>query len=512
MKNFLVSSTPAPLDVACCGTNTFRDKEDRKGSFFSASQSICPKCRKTVQAKIIFRDNKVIITKRCLEHGEFEGLLSSNIDYWMKSLTYTKPGTKPKEFSNPVEKGCPDDCGLCSDHEQHTCSPIIEISNHCDLTCPVCIVWNQNSYNMTMPEFEGIIEGLIRKEGTLELCLLSGGEPTIHPQFFELAEYAAKKKEIKRVLISSHGIRIAKDDEFARRFKDAGLYLSLQFDSLKNENYKTIRGANLLDLKMRTLEKCAKYDIPTIFVPTVARGFNDDELGEVVDFAFTHDFVTSVTIQPAAYTGLGGTSFPFDPMQRLTQVDIHEAIGRTSKWIKKEDFLPIPCSHPSCYTASYMLKLDDGKHIPLTHFGDVSVYLNMLTNRAIMDADDRAEQMIQDAIYNLWSAQSVTVDTEKVLSSLKAILNEYQHAGRLEQDQLWKLSETRVKAIFIHAFMDEFDFEISRIRKCCTHYALPDGRLIPGCSYNNIHRFKDKRLDLTGVPAPDRVPLNTGSK
>jgi len=497
--------------MECCGDNTFKDKEDRRGAFFSASQSICPKCRKTIQAKIIFRDDKVILTKRCKEHGEFEALLSSDINYWVKSLSFTKPGTKPKAFSTPVEEGCPDDCGLCEDHEQHTCSPIIEISNKCDLECPICIVWNQNNYNMSVKEFKGIIDGLIEKEGTLELVLLSGGEPTLHPQFFELAEYATSKTEIKRVLVSSHGLKIARSDEFARRFKEAGLYLSLQFDSLSDDNYHAIRGENLLESKMACLEKCEKYNIPTIFVPTVAKGFNDQELGKVVNFALSHDFVTSVTIQPAAYTGAGGTAFPQDPLNRLTQYDIHKLLEEQTGWLKREDFLPIPCSHPSCYTASYALKIGDGQFVPLTHFGDLAIYLDALTNRAILGSgmDAKAQELIQDAIYNLWSAQSVTVDTDKVLGSLKAILTEYQRSDTLEQEQLFKLQETKIKAIFIHAFMDEYDFEVSRIRKCCTHYALPDGRLMPGCAYNNIHRFKDKRLGLKDVAAPTRSQLGT---
>ncbi len=496
--------------IPCCGTNTFNDKEDRKGAFFSASMSICPTCRKSIQAKIIFRDGKVILTKKCFHHGEFEALLSSDIDYWVKSLTYTKPGTMPRKWSTPVtEKGCPEDCGLCEEHEQHTCSPIIEISNKCDLTCPVCIVWNENNYNMSMDEFKNIINGLIEKEGTLELALLSGGEPTLHPQFFELAEYATSKKELKRLLISSHGLKIARDEEFAKRFKELGLYLSLQFDSLNNKNYKAIRGANLLKAKKDCLDMCKKYNIPTIFVPTVARGFNDDELGAIVDYAFSHDFVTSVTIQPAAYTGAGGTSFPQDNMNKLTQVDIHKLLEAQTTWLKKEDFLPIPCSHPSCYTACYLLKLDNGKYVPLTHFGDVSTYLDMLTNRAILNADEQAKDLIQDAIYALWSAQSVTVDSDLVLKSLKAILKEYSRSNSFEQEQLWRLSEARVKAIFIHAFMDEYDFEISRIKKCCTHYALPDGRLMPGCAYNNIHRFRDQRLKLEQIQAPERAPLVT---
>ncbi|MEK6626471.1 MAG: radical SAM protein [Bdellovibrionota bacterium] len=494
---------------SCCGESTFKDKNDRRGAFFSATQSICPKCRKTVQAKIIFRNDQVILTKRCKEHGEFEALLSSDVNYWVKSLSYTKPGTMPKKFSTPVDKGCPDDCGLCADHEQHTCSPIIEISNKCDLECPICIVWNQNNYNMELSEFRHVIDGLIEREGTLELCLLSGGEPTLHPKFFELAEHARSRQEIKRVLVSSHGLKIGRSDEFARRFKEAGLYLSLQFDSLSDANYHAIRGENLLEAKMACLEKCDKYKIPTIFVPTIARGFNDEEVGKVVNFALSQDFVTSVTIQPAAYTGAGGTAFPQDPMKKLTQVDIHKLLESQTDWLKKDDFLPIPCSHPSCYTACYALGVDKGKFVPLTHFGDVAIYLDALTNRAILGAgmDDKAQQLIQDAIYNLWSAQSVTVDTEKVLGSLKSILKEYQTADTMGQDQLWKLQETKIKAIFVHSFMDENDFDVSRIRKCCTHYALPDGRLMPGCAYNNVHRFNDKRLSMSKVKTPVRQEL-----
>jgi len=492
--------------IPCCTSNPTDTKEDRDAAFFSSTQSICPECRKTIQAKIKFKDNNVIMTKRCLEHGLFESIVSTDINYWMKSLTYTKPGTKPKEWSTPVEKGCPEDCGLCEDHEQHTCSPIIEISNHCDLECPICIVWNQNSYNMTQDEFKGIIDGLIRKEGTLELVLLSGGEPTLHPEFFELCEYATSKPEIKRVLISSHGIKLGKDREFAKRFKQLGLYLSLQFDSLDDKNYKAIRGANLLKTKEACLEHCAEFDIPTIFVPTVARGYNDHELGAVVDFALSHDFVTSVTIQPAAYTGAGGTGFPQDPMKKLTQYDIHTLLDEQTSWLNKEDFLPIPCSHPSCYTAIYLLKLEDGTHLPLTRFADLSEYLDLLTNRAIIGGDGDAKGLIQDAVYNLWSAQALTADSEMVLNSLREIINQYNNDESGEP--VWKLSESKIKAIFIHAFMDEFDFDVSRIQKCCTHYALPDGRLMPGCSYNTIHRMRDERLGLDKVDVPVRVALD----
>jgi len=476
-------------------------------AFFSSEQSICPKCRKTIQAKVVFEDEQVFLHKRCKEHGEFKAILSSDINYWVKSLSYTKPGQKPHEYSTAYQDGCPDDCGLCEEHEQHTCAPIIEISNVCDLECPVCIVWNQNNYNMPFEDFKFTIDNLIKKESALELCLLSGGEPTLHPEFFKLAEYASKHPQIRRTLISSHGLKIARSEEFAQRFKSTGLYLSLQFDSLNDANYKSIRGKNLLSEKMKCLEICEKYGIPVIIVPTVARGFNDKEIGEIINFGLSLDCVTSITVQPAAYTGAGGTSFPSDPLRKLTQVDLHRLIDKQTGWLKENDFIPIPCAHPSCYTAVYLLKVDREHFVPLTHFGDLTTYMNALTNNAILKNDANVQKLIQDAIYNLWSAQSITVDQEKIINSIKTILSGFQKNKNLTESTLHKISEKNIKAIFIHSFMDEFDFNVSRIRKCCTHYALPDGRLMPGCSYNNIHRFKDKRLKLENVLPPERQPL-----
>ncbi len=496
-----------PILTSCCDSSTFDDKLDRKRAFFSATQSICPECRSTIQAKILFEDNNVIMSKRCPEHGEFESIVSSDLDYWIKSLSYTKPGTLPKQWSTKVDKGCPDDCGLCEDHEQHTCSPIIEISNHCDLECPICIVWNQNSWNITVDEFKFVIDGLIEKEGTLELALLSGGEPTLHPQFFELCEYATSKPEIKRILISSHGIKIGKDEQFAKRFKALGLYLSLQFDSLDDKNYQSIRGANLLKTKQACLANCQKFNIPTIFVPTVARGFNDQEIGAVINYALSHDFVTSVTIQPAAYTGAGGTSFPQDPLRKLTQVDLHKLIAEQTDWLEPQDFLPVPCSHPSCYTAVYLLKLENGDYVPLSRFTDLKKYLDLLSNRAIIESDDESQQLVQDAIYNLWSAQSVTADSENVLAALRLLVDSFNSDHPDNHIPLWQKTEQRIKAIFIHAFMDEYDFDVSRIRKCCTHYALPDGRLMPGCAYNNVHRMRENHLDMNRAEIPVRVTL-----
>ncbi len=474
-----------------------KSSTSKGAAFFQSEQSICPLCRKLIQGKILFIDNRVILKKRCPEHGEFQSLLSSDKKYWIKSLTYTKPGATPNKWSTKPLSGCPEDCGLCEDHEQHTCSPIIEITNYCDLSCPICMVWNQNNYHMKFDVLKKIINGLIEKESTLEVVFLSGGETTLHPDFFQFCEHITKKEEIKRVLISSHGIKLGKDDEFAKRFKELGLYLSLQYDTYDKKTSNSMRGTDLLEKKMACLENCDKYDIPIVFVITVARGYNEGELGSILDYALSLDFVTSVAIQPMAYTGSGGTGFPQDPLLKLTQPDIHNLLDKQSKWLKKTDFYPVPCSHPSCYTACYLLKQENGELVPISRFADIESYLDAQQNKAIMSGDDSEEQLIQDAIYDLWSAQSITADSDAVLKSLKAIYNKYNQQDCCQP--IWKQNEKNIKAVFIHSFMDELDMTISRIRKCCTHYALPDGRLIPGCAYNTVHRYRDQRLALHDV-------------
>ena len=189
--------------------------------FHSFSKGLCPQCKRPVDGVRVIRGGKVYLRKQCATHGQSEALISGDADWFLKSLTYIKEGSIPLEYSTKVEKGCPDDCGLCPDHEQHSCLPIIEITNHCNLECPICIVQNRHNYDMSKEEFGSILDGLVKKEGQLETINLSGGEPTMHPQFFELLDMARSVKEIARVSISTNGLRCATDysfcEELARR-------------------------------------------------------------------------------------------------------------------------------------------------------------------------------------------------------------------------------------------------------------------------------------------------------
>ena len=491
-------------------------KKDRDAAFFSYTRSICPKCKKIIDAHIVLRDDRVWMQKKCPKHGFFEVEISSDAEYYTKSLSYTKPGTMPYRFATKVEHGCPEDCGLCEDHLQHTCSPILEINDVCDLTCPVCIVRNQQRYSMSMEDFKSSVDLLVAAEGELPIMLLSGGEPTLHPQFFEFCDYVLRgphQGKIKRLLISTHGRKIAQNRAFAEKFKEGGMYASLQFDTLRAGVYPKTRGVELIDMKMKCIEVIKELDIPTVIVPTVSKGDNSDELGALVEFGLELEQCSSIVIQPMAHTGDGGDGYHGNPAgHRLTMPEVHQLIEEQTGWFKREYFHPVPCSHPSCYTATYLFRMNDGKYKPLPEFVNIRQYLDAMQNRAIIRSDNQLEKMILDSITNLWSATKVGEDSELILSSLKSFLKDtFNSRNPLSAADIERRTEARSKALFIHNFMDPWDLDVARLKKCCTHYVMPDGRLMPGCSYNNLYRHKDDRFFPDAEPpSPAPVKIENG--
>jgi 7,8-dihydro-6-hydroxymethylpterin dimethyltransferase len=476
---------------------TFTSDAASREVFHSFSRGLCPQCKKAVDGVRVIRDGKVYLRKQCPAHGASEGLISGDADWFLRSLTYVKEGSRPLEYSTKVERGCPDDCGLCPDHEQHSCLPIIEITNHCNLECPICIVENRHNYNMTREEMARILDGLVQKEGTLETINLSGGEPTLHPEFFALLDLATAKKQISRVSISTNGLRCAADYAFCEELAKRNVYVSLQLDALSNPALRVLRGAgDQRAAREKALANLKKAGVRTTIVSTVARGVNDDQIGECVRLLYENDFILSLTFQPAAFTGYGGAHFaPHDPLDVMTIPDVVRAAAeQTGGKLEKSDFLPLPCSHPSCFALTYLLKVDDD-FVPFPRFLELDRYLELIANRGTIRPDDQFEEAIRDAIDQMWTSSGQVPDCDRILGVLRrAIFLMYPEDRALELAERLRVGEGLVKTIFIHAFMDVHTFEVDRIKKCCTHYALPDGRLMPGCAYNNLYRDKDSRF------------------
>ena len=163
----------------------------RNHIFHGLTRSLCPECRRVVDAQMLIRDGAVFLRKHCLEHGQQEALVSSDADWYLKSLKYNKPGSTPLEFTTTVEKGCPSDCGLCDQHLQHTCVGIIEVTTRCNLECPTCFADAGVGSDLSLKQVEAILDRLFQTEKQPEIVQISGGEPTLHPEFVGLVETKA---------------------------------------------------------------------------------------------------------------------------------------------------------------------------------------------------------------------------------------------------------------------------------------------------------------------------------
>jgi hypothetical protein len=464
--------------------------------FHSYTRGLCPACKKPVDGVRLLRNGKVYMRKQCPTHGQSEALISGDADWFLRSLTYIKEGSIPLQTSTEVKHGCPDDCGLCPDHEQHSCLPIIEITNHCNLECPICIVQNRHNYSMTKEEFGKILDGLIAKEGVLETINLSGGEPTLHPDFLEFLDMARARKEISRVSISTNGLRVATDYAFCEELAKRKVYVSLQLDALSNPALRVLRGGgDQRAAKEKALSNLERAGVKTTIVSTIAKGVNDQHIGDCIKLLYERDFILSLTFQPAAYTGYGGDHFaPHNPMDVITIPDVVRAAEEQSGGLlTARDFLPLPCSHPSCFGLTYLLKTEGG-YTPFPRFIDLHHYLEIISNRGTIRPDEDFEAAIRNTIDEMWTSAGQVPDGPKILKSLKKAIHQmYPEERALALEERLQIGEGLVKTIFIHAFMDVNTFEVDRIKKCCTHYALPDGRLMPGCAYNLLYRDRDER-------------------
>jgi 7,8-dihydro-6-hydroxymethylpterin dimethyltransferase len=467
------------------------------------TRGVCPVCRRLLAASVLRLGPEIRLERDCPAHGRAVSLLSSDADFYLKSLRTIKPGTEPLAFSTEVREGCPADCGLCPSHEQHTCMPIIEITEKCDLDCPVCLVdagrGRRDGRDLGLAEVGHILDTLVRAEGTLELINLSGGEPTLHPEIRDIVGLCGRP-EIVRTSISTNGLRLAEDDALLDFLVDHNVLVSLQFDGFSGDVLRRLRGADILPAKEKLLEKMEKRQAPLSLVVTVAKGVNEGEIGRILDYFFGHDHVVSLMFQPLSRTGRREGP-PFDPLDRLTVPDVIRIVAEASGGrLERSDFTPLPCSHPACFALTYLLRLEDGRLVPLPRLVSVETCLDIIRNRSLPGLDSGSFARIKDGVYEIWSSSGAAPDSKKVLSAIRAMMREIADAGpEFSARAALAVGERRVKSIFIHHFMDEDNFDLARSVRCCSHYPLPDGRLMPACTYNVLHR---PRPDGSRTSAP----------
>ncbi|PKB79658.1 MAG: radical SAM protein [SAR202 cluster bacterium Io17-Chloro-G9] len=466
-----------------------RVKQDADYIFHDLTRSICPTCKQVIDAQIIIRNNKVYMRKRCPDHGWFEGIISSDAEMYVDSIKFNKPGTIPLEFSTEVKDGCPLDCGLCPEHKQHMCLGLIEVNTACNLNCPVCFANTGIGFSLTLEQVEGMLDRFAEIEGDPEVIQFSGGEPTIHPQLLDMIQ-AAKDRGIRQVMVNTNGVRIAKDDRFLEQLARLDPVIYFQFDGLRPETYMTIRGEDLLETKIKALDRLHEAGLDAVLVAAIERGVNVDEVGTVVEFGLKHPAVRGAVFQPVTHVG---RHIPFDPMERVTIPNVIRGIvEQTGGRFVLEDFVPVPCCFPTCQVNSYVF-VDGEQTVPLPRMLDIDQYLDYITNRALPKAPDA--DVVKKALEGLWSASAVA-GTEKTADQFQCACGPGLELG-------YELSHLKdhIFQIAIKDFLDAYTFNVKQVMKCCVGILVPDGRMIPFCAYNSVGYRETIREEMVQAQA-----------
>lgn len=453
------------------------------------TQSICGECHKIIPAKVIADDNKVYFHKFCPDHGRDKQLIYTDVDFYLQAQRSVKPALMPLEFSGNHTLPCPQGCGFCSRHEQHLCLPIVEITSRCDLQCPICIADAGDDWDMTVDEFDHIINTLIRAERQIDVINLSGGEPLLHPHLLEIVDHALAHSEIIRASISTNGLMLLKNPSIVQELKKRDVVIALQFDGYDDRTYEILRGCKLVKQKVAILDLLVSAGVSVSLTYTAAGGINTDpsEISRVLELLFSNPSIISMMIQPLSFAGRGDKLKTH--IEKISIPDIIRLLDKAgNNRIKASDFAPLPCSHPLCFSLAYYLMHEGGNSVSLNQLIEPSQLMDTLANKTIFGLDDQESERMKDMIYQLWSGSSDTAPCAcTVMKTLRTILDQMNRSG-FQPRQAFMLGQKHIKSIFIHAFQDAGCFDLSRVRRCCQGYAQPDGRIIPACVHNVLGR------------------------
>ena len=450
----------------------------RKYTYYDFTLSLCPECLERIDAKIVFEDDNVYMLKRCKTHGASKVLIADDVAYYKNIRNFNKPSDIPFKFNTKTHFGCPYDCGLCPDHEQHSCLTIVEVTDRCNLSCPTCYAGSSPSYgrHRTLDEIKQMLDTIVENEKEPDVVQISGGEPTIHPQFFEILDYA-KTLPIKHLMLNTNGIKIAMDYDFAERLAtyapDFEVYL--QFDSFKKEALESLRGANLLKVRELALVHLNKLNLSTTLVVTLQKHLNDDEIGKIIDYGLQQKCVRGVTFQP---TQIAGRLENFNSQtDRITLTEVRRKILEQSEVFNEDDLIPVPCN-PDSLAMAYALKLD-GEVYPLTRYINPKDLLDNSNNTIVYEQDEHLHGKMIDLFSTGNSVEKASENLHSILCCLPRI-----DAPNLSYDNLFR--------VIIMQFVDAYNFDVRSIKKSCVHIVNKDNKIIPFETMNLFYRDDKK--------------------
>jgi hypothetical protein len=435
--------------------------------------SLCPACLAHVPALIFTRGKRVLMRKLCPGHGPSEALLEndedfyhlSNKDQWGRRYEQDDVMAFP-EF----DSGC--NGGNCGGHDDNaefadqlankSCTILVEVTNACNLACPVCYSDARGNRKMPFDKFKEYLSRLIEIKNGLDSVQLTGGEAALHPDFWEMVAFLHRER-VKKIYLPTNGIAFA-DPSIANRltpFRDK-LMVLLQFDGNSVEANRAMRAANTAEIRNRVIENLSRLEIHMQLTMTITLGVNDHEVGWVVETGLRHPNIKVVALQPVTYSGR--YDLAQDPMSRMTLSDCVKAVaGQLFRRTRTTDFKPIPCSHPNCgwitlFVQRFGFTANLARHI------DLDQAMNQAANRTLLNSEE-----------------------------LRSIVN--PHKSFLSRVGVWAgrklIRSTDVFAIAIKPFMDRFNYDQDRISACCHHLLDTNGNPVSFCEYNALVRPRD---------------------
>lgn len=500
-------------------------RKNRPYEFYDTTSSVCSTCLYPVEAKIIFKNNHVYMDKWCPIHGSERVLMMDDAGYYRSCReVYVKRPEMPENFSTPMQYGCPYDCGLCPDHMQHSCLTIVEITDVCNLDCPVCFADSGTSRETSLPHLfyrhksfatvKAMLDTVVACEGEPDVVQLSGGEPTLHPELFAILEYI-QTLPIRHVMINTNGIRLAKEPEFAARLADyaywlqhsekvQGLEIYLQFDSLDDAHMVALRGAKLARIHEQALANLDAHNLSTTLVATIKKGLNDGEMGRIIEHALSFRCIRGVSFQPLSEAGRvewdeAIINTKQDSKQRLTISELRRNIAEQSDVFTLEDIVPVPCN-PDTLAMGYALKTHaeasatpstvvTASVVPLTRYLTPDVIMNGGANTILFEQNLEVQTTAKAQLIKVLSTNHSPESQANCLSELLCCLPKID-APHLSYENVFR--------VMIVQFMDAQNLDIRALKKSCIHFAQADGTMIPFESFNLFYR-DDRRDKLAEI-------------
>ena len=430
------------------------------------TNALCPVCMKTIHADKIVEDDDVYIVKTCPEHGTWKVKIWTGAEEYQNLYKFAAVPSIPVRTAVGDIKDCPHDCGLCNQHKQHTCLNVVEVTNHCNLNCPICFATANGcgyDFHPDMETIRGMFQTVVDYVDSPRCVQLSGGEPTVRDDLPEIVKMA-KDMGIEHIEVNTNAIRIAKDKDYLRRLKEAGVDdFYMQFDGCNDDIYMKTRGKPLFELKKQAIANCAEVEMGITLVVTLSPDINLDCVGEIIDFAAKNvPTVKGVHFQPIAHFG----RYPVEPTDehRVLLPQLAKAIEeQTHGMLKADNFVPTSCSNVHCDFKSLSVVLPDGSLFPLT-----TMALGPPEHTENVADKTRTE------VSSLWKYIEDTMDGP--------------HDESEKDDGSWKTFVNRAKTHYLTvsamAFQDVWTGETERWERCCIHVVTLDGKLIPFCLFN----------------------------